>query len=154
MIEVWEEMRLLWEQREPLTAGSYPHEAFYSGYYIGEKLMELGCPPDRIDAILMAAGQRQAGLDDEQIWQIAVHTIEEYKQGRWEMPGNELAEKIQRERFGENADPLNVIVEMAKHTPDKGGLFEKMMIARFMMTYGPPGPDQPPENEVVAHDQR
>lgn len=132
MIDRWEEDRQKWEKENPAISAIYPPEAYYSGCYLGEALESLGCPHERIEAISMATGQRQAHNKDE-YWSIVVHAIEEYKQGRWEEPGPELARRIIQER---KIDPIEMLAMMAEKAPDKGGLFEKLMRARFYSAYG------------------
>lgn len=136
MVNCWEERRQEWLKTNPDFGEVYPKEAFYSGEYMGRSLHSLGCPPERIEQILIAAGQRQSGRQDDDMWRIAAHVVEEYKQGRWESPGPELAQKILKERYGEDPDPLALFGALADIVPDKGVFLEKMLVARYTTAYG------------------
>jgi hypothetical protein len=111
MIDTWEKDRQAWIEADPMVK-VYPPEAYYSWRYLEVKLDELGCPPDLQQQISMAAGQRQVGSDNW--WGDTIHVIEEYKQGRWELPGDELAKKILQKRYGDKPNPFDIITDLVK----------------------------------------
>ena len=151
MVARWEASRLEWALREPDAAAAFPHEAYYTGHYIAMKLRELGCTDeDLIERIVGGAGQRQANREDGDYWAVATWVVDEFKQGRYELSGEELAHKLFTERFGENPDPVAVMMAMAQHSPDKGAMFEKIMTMRFMMHYGPQDEAPLPEDTEFA----
>jgi hypothetical protein len=81
-------------------------EIWYAGCWLNRELSILGCPNDIIEKICFAVGQRQALLTG--VWEPVYKALEEYKQGRWEVPGPKLAEKIIQEKFGDKPDPLAI----------------------------------------------
>ena len=145
LLAEWEASRLDWVKREPIAGGLYTPEGYYSGCYIAMKLSQIGCPEELIGQICQAAGQRQATYND--FWGVALHVIEEYRQGRYELPGMELAEKLMKERFGENPDPAAIVAAMAERHADKGELFECLMTARYVMAYGPEQAQEQPNDQ-------
>lgn len=89
------------EQRRTLTRRD---EIFAAGDRLGDRLLTLGADADLMSTICSAFGQR-AAMSTEAPDRIADAVVENYKAGRWEKPGPELADRLMVERFG---DPPNM----------------------------------------------
>jgi hypothetical protein len=107
-IAKWHETYL--KRDESICLRSFEEEYWYSGEWLGEELYKLNCPSDLSERISFAVGQRQAAVSDP--WPVAVKALEEYKQGRWEEPGEALAKKIFHEQFGDNPNPMQILAWM------------------------------------------
>lgn len=71
----------------------------YSGAWLGERLVELGCLPELKHKICFAHGQRVFRNADP--WGLAQAALDAYKEGLWEEPGLELAERVISETLPE-----------------------------------------------------
>jgi hypothetical protein len=72
-----------------------------SGAWLARQLKEAGCEDILNNKICFATGQRQAMADSgEEIRDLAVRAWENYKNGVWDIPGEELAMQLLREKFG------------------------------------------------------
>jgi hypothetical protein len=101
----WHESYLNRDSDEGIT--EFGEERWYTGEWLGEELTKINCPSDLIRRISFACGQRQAACMEP--WPPAIKALEEYKQGRWEEPGMDLAKKILREQFGDNPNPMEIL---------------------------------------------
>ena len=72
-------------------------ELWYSGMWLGERMLELGASVEEVDAANFASGQMAFGHDDP--WPGAESVLERWKQWRPVMPGAELAEQLLGEMF-------------------------------------------------------
>src|SRR4051812_19111177 len=102
LIEAW---RKDFDEDKPDQIVPVPEEVWFAGTWLKGELLALGCDPDLASGICMVLGQRQAMLrKGTNFWGPAIAILEDYKNGTWELPGPELADKLLKERFG---DPLN-----------------------------------------------
>lgn len=100
---VTSEQRAGWDKgRDALVTDA----VWYSSFWLCEQLTSAGCPPQLAEKITFAVGQRQAHEDTpDGIWGQTVIALRNYtERGRWEEPGEELAQKLLFENFGNPID--------------------------------------------------
>lgn len=129
-IREWEEARQRWIRDNPDDLlREPPPVVWYAGVWLRKQLKALNCTKELAEQIEMAAGQRQAYAKD--YWQTVVTAVENYKKGKWETPGPELAMKLMQERFGKKPDPMEVLDSLIKDGADPEKLFSMVMQARM-----------------------
>ena len=106
-----------------------PAEIWYAGNWLLRQLEALNCTKELADEIAFAAGQRQAYAKD--YWQTVIEVVENYKKGQWESPGAGLAEKLIKERFGDNPDPMEILEQLVRDGANREELLALMMKARL-----------------------
>ena len=76
-----------------------------AGDWLYEQLRAAGASRELSTDICFATGQRQAMLDPgEDPWAVAREALERYKRGEWDRPGDELADRLLKEKFGDPMD--------------------------------------------------
>jgi hypothetical protein len=78
-------------------------EVFCAGAWLEEELVAAGCPEDMVGDICFANGQRSAFRPDP--WSIAEQSLERYRSGVVDQPGNELGAQLAEEVFGVACTP-------------------------------------------------
>lgn len=116
-----------------------PAEVWYSGCWLKEQLLAIGCQEKTIESICFAAGQRQAMFND--YWKIAKDALENYKKGIVEKPGAKLAEALMQEKFGEKPD-INKAMEFLGTHPNPGKLWELFVLCALKGTSILPRPPE------------
>jgi hypothetical protein len=119
-----------------------PAEVWYTGCWLKEQLLALGCQEKTIESICFAAGQRQAMFND--YWKIAKDALENYKKGIVEKPGANLADALMREKFGDKLDAHQAVEFLSDH-PHPEKLWELFVLCALK---GKSVLPQPPESDV------
>lgn len=71
-------------------------EMWYAGCWLNGMLQEAGASEDVAAEICFAHGQKSvfANLGDGTVWDIAAQSLQQFKDGHWDKPGEELAERL------------------------------------------------------------
>jgi hypothetical protein len=79
-----------------------PEEAWFCGQYIYEKLRSEGCELELAQKVAFGNGQKTAmcGSDYEMMWVKTIESLENWRRGKPDMPGPELAHRLMVERYG------------------------------------------------------
>lgn len=117
-----------WREEFEKEDDEYVHDAgfdyFINTKWLYEELEKLNCPLDLLERILFAFGQR-AAMYPNKTWEVSSEIIENYKIGKWEEPGRILAEQLIKEKYGDNPNPIQMLVDMI-NSPD-GKNFGKLL---------------------------
>lgn len=107
--------------------GAEPRELWFSSYWLEEQLKEAGAEDRAIRRICFANGQRIAMNGDP--WRTGQRTLERYRAGDVDTPGNELARQIFNEAIpyflNMYGAPDRAALERAAGGVDPDALFEK-----------------------------
>ncbi len=106
-----------------------PEDVWFAGTWLKIRLVEAGCDPDLASEICMAVGQRQAMIKldgDEHVWGPAIEALANYGKGEWELPGEELAVQLLKERFGDPPDK-KAMLDWVLNSPTGRGALRSMI---------------------------
>ena len=79
----------------PAAPAPDPFEVFVAGEWLWRELGEAGERDDDIrEQISFANGQKIAADADADVWGVTLHTMAEWRRGRWDRPGIELADRL------------------------------------------------------------
>ena len=78
----------------PLWIQPNVREAHLCGVWLGRELAALGCDDTTLEKICWANGQKCAAQVWDDPWAITLDSLDAYKRGQWDEPGDELGEKL------------------------------------------------------------
>lgn len=72
-------------------------ERWCAAEWLARELDELGCDPELSSRICFANGQISFHVEDP--WPVAQRAVDNFRVGKWEVPGPELAQRLFEEHF-------------------------------------------------------